>query len=406
MGYFTATLTPGRFPLTDVLSLAVWIDGKDLATEIGNAMYERLLNKEFKGVKMVELNGCIQSFIWTKKPINKLEEIKGLKIRTPGGHQTNYIKSLGAEPVFMPLGDVYMAMETGTVDGIVTCPPLILAYKLHEVAKHCDHGTFGCVSEGVIMNQNSWKQDPGRPEAGGGRVCHNPFKTTGGLARKITRPDDEGDRKGNKVAFRTLPKSEANYWAERFQGVTRKWVTDLEAKGLPAKQAVVMFNEECEKRNVKVPAFPPELKRHKDQGGYTAYLLWRSYRYEKGYPRSWHITSVRVGMFMAIPLMLITTADVISRSFFNKPIPGVLEMSEYMLSVIILLGAAYTQQVKGHVWVDFFTVKFSRRTQIVFQVVTGVASLFIISIVVCHGFQRCDGREGGFRHAEDPPVAL
>lgn len=93
-----------------------------------------------------------------------------------------------------------------------------------------------------------------------------------------------------------------------------------------------------------------------------------------------------VGMFMAIPLMLITTADVISRSFFNKPIPGVLEMSEYMLSVIILLGAAYTQQVKGHVWVDFFTVKFSKRTQIVFQVITDVATLFIVSIVVCMGF--------------------
>jgi TRAP-type C4-dicarboxylate transport system permease small subunit len=93
-----------------------------------------------------------------------------------------------------------------------------------------------------------------------------------------------------------------------------------------------------------------------------------------------------VGMFMAIPLMLITTADVISRSFFNKPIPGVLEMSEYMLSVIILLGAAYTQQVKGHVWVDFFTVKFSKRTQMVFQVITDVATLFIVSIVVCMGF--------------------
>jgi TRAP-type C4-dicarboxylate transport system substrate-binding protein len=38
MGYFTATWTPGRFPLTDVLSLAAWVDGKDIATEIGNAM--------------------------------------------------------------------------------------------------------------------------------------------------------------------------------------------------------------------------------------------------------------------------------------------------------------------------------------------------------------------------------
>jgi len=160
MGYFTATWTPGRFPLTDVLSLAAWVDGKDVATEIGNAMYKRILNQEFPGVKMVELNGCIQSLLWTKKPVKTLEDAKGLKIRTPGGHQTNYIKSLGAEPIFMPLGDVYMAMETGTIDGIVTCPPMILSFKLHEVAKHAVVTTFGCVSEGVIMNQDSWKKTP------------------------------------------------------------------------------------------------------------------------------------------------------------------------------------------------------------------------------------------------------
>jgi TRAP-type C4-dicarboxylate transport system substrate-binding protein len=74
MGYFTATWTPGRFPLTDVLSLAAWVDGKDVATEIGNAMYKRILNQEFPGVKMVELNGCIQAFMWTKKPVKTLED--------------------------------------------------------------------------------------------------------------------------------------------------------------------------------------------------------------------------------------------------------------------------------------------------------------------------------------------
>ncbi len=62
--------------------------------------------------------------------------------------------------------------------------------------------------------------------------------------------------------------------------------------------------------------------------------------------------------------MLITTGDVITRSFFNKPIPGTLELSEYMLSIIILLGAAYTQQVKGHVGVDFLTKDFQQELKV------------------------------------------
>jgi TRAP-type C4-dicarboxylate transport system substrate-binding protein len=259
MGYFTATWTPGRFPLTDVLSLAAWVDGKDIATDIGNAMYKRVLHQEFPDVKMIELNGCIQAFIWTKKPVRTLKDVKGLKIRTPGGHQTQYIKALGAEPIFMALGDVYMAMETGTIDGIVTCPPLLLSFKLHEVAKYGVITTFGCVSEGVIMNQESWKKTPDALKPVIEEVCHNPFHTTGGLTREVYKKMMK-EITDKKVELYNLPVEEAERWYDRFREVTRKWVADLEAKKLPAKEVVKMYNEECEKRGVKVVAFPPEWR--------------------------------------------------------------------------------------------------------------------------------------------------
>jgi TRAP-type transport system periplasmic protein len=259
MGYFTATWTPGRFPLTDVLSLAAWVDGKDIATEIGNAMYKRILHQEFSGVKMMELNGCIQAFLWTKKPVRTLEDVKGLRVRSPGGHQTNYIKALGAEPIFMPLGDVYMAMETGTIDGIVTCPPLVLSFKLYEVAKHGIVTTFGCVSEGVIMNQESWKKTPDDLKPVVEEVCHNPFHTTGGLTKEVYKKMIKEITDKN-VELYDLPSKEAERWYGRFKDVTRKWVSDLEGMGLKAKEVVRMYNEECERRGVKVVAFPQEWK--------------------------------------------------------------------------------------------------------------------------------------------------
>jgi TRAP-type C4-dicarboxylate transport system permease small subunit len=93
-----------------------------------------------------------------------------------------------------------------------------------------------------------------------------------------------------------------------------------------------------------------------------------------------------VGMFLAIPLMLLTVGDVVGRSFFNKPIPGTFELSEYMLAVVVLLGAAYTQQVKGHVGVDFLTSRYSPKTQSVLQAVTTLAGLLIIAIMVWQGY--------------------
>jgi TRAP-type C4-dicarboxylate transport system permease small subunit len=92
------------------------------------------------------------------------------------------------------------------------------------------------------------------------------------------------------------------------------------------------------------------------------------------------------GMSLIIPLMLLTTGDVIGRGFFRKPIPGTFELSEYLLAVLILLGAAYTQQVKGHVGVDFITSRLSPRLRKICQIITTLLSLFIIAIVVWQGF--------------------
>lgn len=92
-----------------------------------------------------------------------------------------------------------------------------------------------------------------------------------------------------------------------------------------------------------------------------------------------------VGMFLVIPLMLLTTGDVIGRGFFAKPIPGTVELSEYILATFILLGAAYTQQVKGHVGVSFFTSRLSPRAETLCQIITNALSMVIIAIIVWQG---------------------
>ena len=260
MGYFTATWTPGRFPLTDVLSLAAWVDGKDVAVDIGNKVYKGALEEEFKDVKVIELNGCIQAFLWTRKPVHSLSDLKGMKIRTPGGLQTQYIKALGAEPVFMPLGDVYLALETGAIDGLVTCPPLVLAFKLYEVAKNGVVVTFGCVSEGVVMNKKVWEKTPDDLKVIIEEVAGNPFRTTGGLNQAVYKTMmKEIAAKG--VTLYKLPPDQEKQWFARFQGVTRKWVADLEAKGLPAKNAVLVYDKAATDAGVTCVAMPPEWKK-------------------------------------------------------------------------------------------------------------------------------------------------
>jgi TRAP-type C4-dicarboxylate transport system permease small subunit len=93
-----------------------------------------------------------------------------------------------------------------------------------------------------------------------------------------------------------------------------------------------------------------------------------------------------VGMLLIIPMMLLTSGEVIGRAVWSKPIPGTLELSSYMLVVFILLGLAYTQQVKGHVKVVMFTSKLPPKAQAVLEILTNILSLFIVAILCWQGW--------------------
>jgi len=90
------------------------------------------------------------------------------------------------------------------------------------------------------------------------------------------------------------------------------------------------------------------------------------------------------GVFL-IPLMIITAVDVVGRDVFNHPIPGTVELSQYMLAVFILLGFAYAHQVKAHVAVSIITSRLSQNAQFILNLITTLIGLFIFSILAWQG---------------------
>jgi TRAP-type C4-dicarboxylate transport system permease small subunit len=83
--------------------------------------------------------------------------------------------------------------------------------------------------------------------------------------------------------------------------------------------------------------------------------------------------------------MLLTAGEVIGRNLFHRPIAGVVEMSEYLLAVFILLGVAYTQQVKGYVGVSLFLSRLPLRGQMFLNIVSTLLSLFIFVLLAWQG---------------------
>jgi len=93
-----------------------------------------------------------------------------------------------------------------------------------------------------------------------------------------------------------------------------------------------------------------------------------------------------LGMVLLIPMMLLTAGEVIGRAVWSKPIPGSMELSSYMLAVFVLLGVAYTHQVKGHVRVTMLISRLPPKLQAALEVLTTFLSLCIVAIVAWQGW--------------------
>ena len=71
-----------------------------------------------------------------KNPLNSIEDIKGDKWRAGDKWALRYLENAGASPVSVPWDDVYMALQTGTIDGCFTNYDGLHMKKFDEVASN------------------------------------------------------------------------------------------------------------------------------------------------------------------------------------------------------------------------------------------------------------------------------
>lgn len=99
---------------------------------------EQCAKLEEKGLKILVSNWAYGArHTLTVKPVNKVEDLAGMKIRVPNNQIQSYgFDVLGAVSTGMPLGDVYSALQTKTIDGAENPLAVLYGRKLHEVAKY------------------------------------------------------------------------------------------------------------------------------------------------------------------------------------------------------------------------------------------------------------------------------
>lgn len=123
--------------------------------------FQRDIEPEYAKAGIVMLGFGDQGFrvLSSNKAINKIEDFKGLKLRTmENKYHVQYWQSLGANPMPLPFSELYLALQQGTVTGQENPYEVIVATKLYEVQKYVIDTNHLFHTITIIMSKNIYDQ--------------------------------------------------------------------------------------------------------------------------------------------------------------------------------------------------------------------------------------------------------
>ena len=98
--------------------------------------------------------------IVTKKPVSKLEDIRGLKLRSIGGLSDVFFGELGASVVKISSAETYEGLQKGVVDGVLRNTMSLVEFKEYEVLKYILNTAITTPCTGVFVGEGKWNTIP------------------------------------------------------------------------------------------------------------------------------------------------------------------------------------------------------------------------------------------------------
>jgi len=234
-----AGYTVGRFPMMELIDLPLGYPSGTVATKLANDYYKKFQPKEMDNVKVLWFHAQAPGILHTKsKPVYKLEDLKGLKIRTFGSN-AKLMSRLGGTPVAMPMGDVYDALSKGVADGLLASYETMENWKFADFIRYsteCYDVAYTALFM-VVMNKNKWNSLPKDIKDIIDKMSVEYINKSANMWDYIA---ESGKKvllsKGGKII--TLSKEEQAKWVEKATPLFVEYASNVEKKGLPGKEAV------------------------------------------------------------------------------------------------------------------------------------------------------------------------
>jgi TRAP-type C4-dicarboxylate transport system substrate-binding protein len=238
IGMAVPAFTRGRFPLTEVLDLPLGYKSAMAATKLTNHYFNKFKPKEFDEVQIMYSFGHGPAVLHSKKPVNKFEDFKGLRIRCTG-LAAKIVAAIGGAPVAMPVSEAYDALSRGIVDASIAAMEAVEGWRWGEVVKFTiESPGFGYTTTFVVvMNKEKWNALPPDAQKIIREINEEWIEKTGIRWDAI---DDSGKnftlKLGNKVI--SLSKEENEKIEKAVRPLLDEYVKSAKGRGLPGEEAL------------------------------------------------------------------------------------------------------------------------------------------------------------------------
>jgi TRAP-type C4-dicarboxylate transport system substrate-binding protein len=223
--------TSSQFGKTMIAELPGAIPADKPGYEAMWAAYDEHLANEFPGTKPLALwTAEPNALIMKDKVVRTPADLKGLKIRVAGATAAEVATALGATPVQMPISQVYNALQTGLIDGVITGHSVLKDFKLDEVADAITLGApLGRVSFYTVMNQEVYEDLPADQkaalDAASGAALSKSAEDAWLVTANAALETAKGDSNNTIVE---LSAAEAAVFADALQGVVDAYVDSVD----------------------------------------------------------------------------------------------------------------------------------------------------------------------------------
>jgi TRAP-type transport system periplasmic protein len=240
IAFIFPSMTAGRFPRTSAFDLPFLFSSSTQTTRVAYELFDRYLADDYKDYKVLWLYASDTGQIYSAtRPIKTLEDLKGMKMRTPSATMSDALKRLGANPVGLPITELQMALDKHVIDGALTPNTVVADFKLYHQIKHITQADVYVSLLAVLMNKKKFDSLPpyakkAIEQAAGKQWGLHAARIYDDYAAETVRTM----RTGGKVAIYDLSATEKKKLQERLKGMESDWIKKNSGRGIKAREMV------------------------------------------------------------------------------------------------------------------------------------------------------------------------